>query len=105
MSDQAPEPVAWVQCAAEHDVGGIDTGTLGWGPQKPDDDDSGYMWRALYLAPPPESAIRASERERCLHELQALHMAQTVNNQNRSNDWHEAIDDAIATLRELGDDT
>jgi enoyl-CoA hydratase/carnithine racemase len=43
---------------------------------------------------------RRDERERCLQELQDLHTAQTVNNQNHSNDWHEAIDDAIATLRE-----
>ena len=51
-----------------------------------------------------ESAIRASERERCLRQLQDLHMAQTVNNQNHSSDWHDAIDAGIAAIREMGDE-
>lgn len=49
-------------------------------------------------------ALSSVERERVMHMLQDLHMTQTINNQNYSNDWHEAVNAAITAIRELDDE-
>jgi hypothetical protein len=51
-----------------------------------------------YAAALAEKA-RQEERGRCIAEVGALHMAQTVNNQNHPRAWHDAVDAALAAIR------
>jgi hypothetical protein len=46
-----------------------------------------------------EAAARQEERNRCIAEVGALHMAQTVNNQNHPRAWHDAVDAALDAIR------
>ena len=41
----------------------------------------------------------AAERERLARNVEALHMAQTLNNQNYPPAWHDGIDEAVAVIR------
>ena len=63
-----------------------------------------YRWSALELEAIKQhreayaKAAVAAERERCISDVEALHGAQSVNNQNHSGDWHEGVDAAIEML-------
>jgi hypothetical protein len=55
--------------------------------------------RAVELLKTREAAARQEERVRCIAEVGALHMAQTVNNQNHPRAWHDAVDAALDAIR------
>jgi hypothetical protein len=44
--------------------------------------------------------VQAADHGRCIAAIEALHMAQTVNNQNYPAAWHDGVDAAIDALRE-----
>jgi len=50
-----------------------------------------------------ESLARADERERIVAALNEMHCHQTINNQEYTHQWHAGIDEAIDTIRSVGD--
>ena len=59
-----------------------------------------YCLRAEVEALRKDAAAKvAEERERLIREVAALHMAQSVNNQNHPRAWHDGVDAALDAIR------